>query len=116
MDRDMSEAHDALICIGEKKFIDDQNRFKYSKEHYLKNTNDLEKLFKDIPEALENNYNFPLRFSFKPKKSKPILPSILNNQNLTPVQDLMNQAKDGLESRLNASREVRADNGDMSLT
>ena len=100
LDKDMSEAHDVLICIGEKQFADDQNRFRYSKEHYLKKTNDLEKLFKDIPEALENNYNFPLRFSFKPKKSKPILPSISNNKNLTPVQDLMNKAKEGLELRL----------------
>ena len=32
----MAEAHDALICIGEKQFIDDQNRFKYSNQHYLK--------------------------------------------------------------------------------
>ena len=24
-------------------------------------------LFNDIPEALENNYNFPYRFNFKPK-------------------------------------------------
>ena len=26
-----------LNCIGEKTFIDDQNRFKYSNQHYLKN-------------------------------------------------------------------------------
>ena len=32
----MFEAHDALTCIGEKKFIDDKNRVKYSNEHFLK--------------------------------------------------------------------------------
>ena len=31
LDSEMAEAHDALICIGEKHFIDDQNRFRYSK-------------------------------------------------------------------------------------
>ena len=43
----------------------------------------LEKLYSDIPEALENNYNFHLRFNFKPKKSRPILPSIANKKELT---------------------------------
>ena len=27
---DMAEAHDALICIGEKQFVDDKNRFRYN--------------------------------------------------------------------------------------
>ncbi|MFL2877457.1 MAG: hypothetical protein ACJZ8N_00555 [Candidatus Pelagibacter sp.] len=64
----MYEAHDALTCIGEKRFIDDNNRFKYSNQHYLKKNKELLELYADIPEALENNYNFHLRFSFKPKK------------------------------------------------
>jgi len=98
---EMAEAHDALICIGEKKFIDDQNRFRYSNQHYLKKSEDLKKLYSDIPEALENNYNFPLRFSFKPKKSKPILPSISENENISPENELMEQAKRGLKDRLN---------------
>ena len=33
---DMHEAHDALICIGEKNFIDDKNRLKYNNQHYFK--------------------------------------------------------------------------------
>ena len=36
LEKEMAEAHDALICIGEKQFIDDQNRFRYSNQHYLK--------------------------------------------------------------------------------
>ena len=79
LDSSMAEAHDALICIGEKQFIDDKNRFRYSDQHYLKKNEEIQKLYNDLPEALENNYNFPLRFNFKPKKSKPILPSISNN-------------------------------------
>ena len=89
---DMAEAHDALICIGEKKFVDDQKRFRFSNQHYFKKSNDLKELYKDIPEALENNYNFPQRFSFKPKKSKPILPSISNNEDISAETELMNQS------------------------
>ncbi len=98
---DMAEAHDALICIGQKQFVDDRNRFRYNDQHYLKKDKELIKLYQDIPEALENNYNFPLRFNFKPKKSKPILPSISTNKNITIEEELKNQAKKGLEHRLN---------------
>ena len=101
LEPDMAEAHDALICIGEKQFIDDPNRFRYSKEHYLKNNDEISKLYADIPEALQNNYSFPLRFNFKPKKSKPILPLISNNKNISVVDELIDQAKRGLELRLN---------------
>ena len=38
-------------------------------------------LFKDLPEALENNFNLPYRCSFKPSSSKPILPNISSSDN-----------------------------------
>ncbi|MFL2889392.1 MAG: DNA polymerase III subunit alpha [Pelagibacteraceae bacterium] len=98
---DMHEAHDALICIGEKNFIDDKNRRKYSSEHFFKNDKQLKALYHDIPEALENNYNFPFRFNFKPKKSNPVLPSIKTNTNQSVKEDLLKLSKQGLENRLN---------------
>ena len=100
LNEDMYEAHDALVCIGEKNFVDDKNRFKYNNQHYFKSQNDLEKLYSDIPEALENNYNFHLRFNFKPKKSKPILPSIASEESGSPEEELLKLAKKGLENRL----------------
>tara|TARA_B100000963_G_scaffold102537_1_gene88747 strand:- start:2140 stop:5556 length:3417 start_codon:yes stop_codon:yes gene_type:complete len=100
LEKDMYEAHDALICIGEKNFIDDKNRFKYNNQHYLKSQNELEKIYSDIPAALENNYNFHLRFNFKPKKSKPILPSIASEKNGSPEEELTKLAKTGLKNRL----------------
>ena len=101
LNSNMYEAHDALMCIGEKKYIDDKNRFKYSDQHYFKKREELLKLYSDIPEALENNYNFHLRFNFKPKKSKPILPSIANEQSNLPEDELSRLAKIGLENRIN---------------
>ena len=35
LNKDMHEAHDALICIGQKTYINERNRIKYSAEHYL---------------------------------------------------------------------------------
>ena len=100
INNEMFEAHDALICIGEKSFIDDKNRLKLSDQHFLKKHEEVVKIYSDIPEALENNYNFHLRFNFKPKKSKPILPSIANDQNKSPEEELKIQARDGLKYRL----------------
>ena len=100
LDKDMYEAHDALTCIGKKNFVDDENRFKFSNQHFLKNHEELEKLYSDIPEALENNYNFHLRFNFKPNKSKPILPSITNDNQNSPEEELTKQAQEGLENRM----------------
>jgi len=100
LEEDMHEAHDALICIGEKNFVDDKNRFRYNNQHYFKSTEELEKLYSDIPEALENNYNFHLRFNFRPKNSKPILPSIISKESESPEEELTKLAKLGLENRL----------------
>ena len=54
----MHDAHDALMCIGNKTYINDPKRIKLSNNHYLKSSDEMFELFKDLPEALENNYNF----------------------------------------------------------
>ena len=76
------------MCWG-KKFVDDNNRKKYQPTHFLKILLILKNLFKDIPEALENNYNFPKRFSFKPKKTKPKLPSLILQKNNSVEKELL---------------------------
>ena len=98
--QDMFEAHDALVCIGQKNFVDDPNRLKFSDQHFIKKNEDIIALFNDIPEALENNYNFPYRFNFKPKKSVPVLPTITTKENITVEGELLTQAKNGLKNRL----------------
>ena len=64
LDQNMYEAHDALICIGNKTYVNDRNRKKFTNQHYLKTSNEMSELFSDIPEALNNNYNFPFRCNF----------------------------------------------------
>ena len=76
LDKNMFEAHDALMCIGQKSYVNDANRIKLSNQHYFKSSDEMIELFNDLPEALENNFNLPLRCSFKPSSSKPILPNI----------------------------------------
>ena len=100
INKDMYEAHDALLCIGEKTYVDEKNRKRYSDQHYIKSNDEIENLYSDIPEALENNYNFPFRFSFKVKKSKPILPSIQISNQHNESDELTFQSNEGLKNRL----------------
>ena len=97
--KDMHEAHDALICIGNKTYITEKNRVKYSSEHYLKNDNEMSELFSDLPEALENNYNFPYRCNFRPLFSKPILPNISSSNDGNASEIIKKNSFDGLKEK-----------------
>jgi DNA polymerase-3 subunit alpha len=48
------DAHDVMICIGTGSLQMDENRMKYSPEVYFKTTNEMVKLFKELPEAVAN--------------------------------------------------------------
>ena len=97
--KDMHEAHDALICIGNKTYINEKNRIKYSSEHYLKNDTEMAELFADIPEALQNNYNFSLRCSFRPLFSKPILPNISSTEDGNASDIIKKDSLNGLKDK-----------------
>jgi DNA polymerase-3 subunit alpha len=99
--KDMHEPHDALICIGNKTYVNEKNRIKYSSNHYLKNDNEMSDLFSDLPEALENNYNFPYRSSFRPLFSKPILPNISSSDEGNASDIIKKNSLDGLKEKFN---------------
>ena len=56
-------------------------------------------LFSDIPEALENNFNFPLRCSFRPLFSKPILPNISSSKDGDANEILKKNSLIGLKEK-----------------
>ena len=93
-------AHDAYICVGEKSYVNDKNRLKYSDQHYFMQSEQLADLFKDLPDALENNKNFKYRFCYYPKKSKPLLPHFVD-ENMDVNKVLKDKAEQGLQERLN---------------
>ena len=99
LDKNMHSAHDALICIGNKTYINDQNRYKFSDQHYFKSNEEMSELFSDLPEALANNFNFPIRFSFKPESSKPVLPNIISNENVSADNVLLKESIEGLNDK-----------------
>ena len=101
MNKDMHEAHDALICIGNKTYVNEKNRLRLTDQHYLKTNSEMSELFADLPEALENNYNFVYRCNFRPLLSKPILPNISSAKDGDANETLRKDSYIGLKSKFN---------------
>jgi len=100
LDKEMHEAHDAYLCIGEKTYVNVKDRRKYSNQHYLKNSLEMYNLFKDLPDALKNNENFPLRISYRPTNSPPVLPNIQTSQSKNINEILKDESTTGLKEKL----------------
>ncbi|MBR0046938.1 MAG: DNA polymerase III subunit alpha [Bacteroidaceae bacterium] len=54
VDEENAEAHDRLLCLSTGKDLDDPNRMLYSKQEWFKTREEMNEVFKDIPEALRN--------------------------------------------------------------
>ena len=67
----------------------------------------MDEIFKDLPEALENNYNLPFRCNFRPIPSKPILPNIITDT--VNIDDkLKNDSLKGLEEKFKTDPELKS--------
>ena len=99
LEQNMYDAHDALICIGNKTYVNDKNRKKFTNQHYFKTSKEMSELFSDLPESLENNYNFPFRCNFKPEFSKPVLPNISSDKEGNADEILTKESSDGLKDK-----------------
>lgn len=93
----MYEAHDALICIAEKAYVDQsQPRRRLTPQHYFKSAEEMAVLFADLPEAIENTVEIARRCAFAVSKHAPILPRFADDE----VTELRRQAHAGLAERL----------------
>ncbi|MFV0334943.1 MAG: DNA polymerase III subunit alpha, partial [Tropicimonas sp.] len=91
------EAHDALICIAEGAYVDQQEaRRRLTPQHYLKTPDEMAALFADLPEAIANTVEIARRCHVLSERRDPILPSFAENE----VEELRRQAREGLERRL----------------
>jgi DNA polymerase-3 subunit alpha len=50
----MYEAHDALLCIADGAFVEQEKRRRVTPHHYFKTAQEMAQLFEDIPEAITN--------------------------------------------------------------
>ncbi|BDS07509.1 DNA-directed DNA polymerase [Oceaniferula spumae] len=54
LNKEDSEAHDVLICIGQGRLLLDENRKSYPVDHYFKTPEEMRELFADFPGACDN--------------------------------------------------------------
>ncbi len=95
--RDAFEAHDALLCIADGTYVDQQQpRRHLTEEHCFKTQAEMATLFADVPEAIRNTVEIARRCAFRPKGRDPILPRFAEDE----VEELRRQARAGLAARL----------------
>ncbi|MBY6162317.1 DNA polymerase III subunit alpha [Mameliella alba] len=93
----MYEAHDAMICIAEGAYVDQQEpRRRLTPQHYLKTPQEMAVLFADLPEALDNTIEIARRCAFMAYRRNPILPKFADDE----VAELRRMANEGLQARL----------------
>ncbi len=96
-DAGMYEAHDALICIAEGAYVDQQApRRHLTPQHYFKSPQEMAALFADLPEAIENTVEIARRCAYMAHRRDPILPRFAENEK----EELRRQAEQGLAARL----------------
>jgi DNA polymerase-3 subunit alpha len=99
--RDDYEAHDALICIAEGRYLAETDRRQLTAEHRFKTRAEMAALFADLPEALASTVEIAQRCAFRPRVQSPILPRFsVGDAAVDEAEELTRQAQSGLERRL----------------
>lgn len=101
---DMYEAHDALLCIAGKTYVDVQDRRRVTPEHYLKTPQQMKDLFADLPEAVQNTVQIAKRCFFLAGKKKPAFPNY-DCKGKTEDEVLRDMAEAGFEMRMKGRSE-----------
>ncbi len=96
-DPSLYEAHDALLCIAGGTYVNEKERRRLTPDHCFKSPDEMETLFADLPEAINNTHVIAQRCSFLLTPIDPILPSFPCEDE---VEELRTQARMGLENRL----------------
>lgn len=100
MNKDMHEAHDALLCIAQGRYVVESDRRTVTPEHYFKSPEEMISLFEDLPEAIANTVQIAKRCSWFVKPIDPILPPFDCGEGRSEAEELEHQSREGLKWRL----------------
>ncbi|MEL0005893.1 MAG: DNA polymerase III subunit alpha [Luminiphilus sp.] len=100
MDAEEFEAHEARVCIGDGRTLDDPRRMRaYSDQQYLRSAEEMTALFADIPEAIENTIEIARRCTVSMALGQPFLPNFPVPDGETIEQFLSRLSHEGLLRR-----------------
>lgn len=118
LEPDDQMAQEVLICIGSNKTLRDESRFRLgSDQFYLKKSEQMRELFRDLPEACDRTLEIAdrcnVKFKLKDDSGKAIyhLPSFPTENNETLKEAIARLSKEGLERRF---QEAEAKNETIS--
>jgi DNA polymerase-3 subunit alpha len=98
--REDFEAHETRVCIHEGVTLSDPKRSKnYSEAQYLKSPVEMQALFSDLPEALENSVEIAKRCTFELKLGEIYLPNYPVPVGKTIQQYFIDLAHEGLKNK-----------------
>jgi DNA polymerase-3 subunit alpha len=94
-------AHEARVAIHDGYTLSDPRRpMKYTNQQYLRTAEEMETLFKDLPEAIENSVEIYKRCNFELSLGKSYLPNFIVPAGLTLDQYFLQSSEVGLLARL----------------
>ena len=95
------EAHEARVCIAEGEVLANPKRVRrFTREQYLKSSEQMQALFHDIPSALENAVELARRCSVTLKLGTYFLPDFPTPKGMPAAQYFRHASFEGLEERL----------------
>jgi len=95
------EAHEVRVCINDRRTLDDPRRPRlYSEQQYLRSPEEMQELFSDLPEALENTVLIAQRCNLELQLGKPFLPNYPIPPGMTIEEFIRHESVKGLEERL----------------
>jgi DNA polymerase-3 subunit alpha len=98
---DEFEAHEARVCIGEGRTLNDPRRPRnYSQQQFLRSPQEMAELFSDIPEALENTVHIAQRCSVAISLGEAFLPDFPTPEGVSIAEHLEHLSEEGLRQRL----------------
>ncbi len=95
------EVHEARVCIGEGRTLDDPRRERrYSDQQYLRTADEMSELFSDIPEAIANTVEIAKRCTITIQMGKYFLPEFPVPEGMTEGEFFRKISHEGLDWRL----------------
>ncbi len=101
------ESHEARVCIQQGRVLADADRPRaYSAQQYLRSTDDMQTLFADLPEALENSLEIAKRCNLELTLGESVLPAFPVPDGQTTDDFLRSESANGLANLLQRKKTV----------
>jgi DNA polymerase-3 subunit alpha len=114
--REYQQAHEILGCIQSQHTLDEPGRYRAgTDQYYFKSPDEMKKLFKDLPEAIENTVKIAERCNLELDFTKTHVPHFVPPDGSTQEQYLRQLTFEGLKRRYEPVTKAIEDRADHEL-